>query len=133
MGVKRPRADSVKAGDTFLVVHASYNHLYVVCSDPATNSDQVLIISITTLRPKEEECCIITAGEHPFVKHRSCARYKDAKIVSVDALLKLLDGSLAERRQPVSADVLARIRAGASQSDYLPEECRRLLQGQSLI
>jgi hypothetical protein len=132
MVVKRPRPDSVKAGDTFLVV-PPYNHLYVVCSDPAADPIRVLLVSFTTFKPKEEDCCIVVAGEHPFIRHKSCIRYKDARIASVEALISLLGGSQMTRQEPVSAELLARIRKGAGLSDYLPEECRRLLQGQSLI
>jgi hypothetical protein len=132
MGAKRPQQDGVRAGDTFLVAHP-YNHLYVVCSDPAADSARVLLVSLTTFKPKEETCCIIAAGEHPFVRHRTCVRYKDARIASVESILKLVSMSQMDRREPVSTELLARIRAGACQSDYLPEECRRLLQGQSLI
>ena len=131
MGAKRPQP-TVSAGDTFLVV-PPYNHLYVVCSDPVVDSTQVLLISVTTFRPKEETCCIVAAGEHPFIKHRSCIRYKDAIIASVEDLIKLLNGSKMTKREPVSGDLLARIRKGACESDYLPEECRRVLQNQSLI
>jgi len=106
MGVKRPRP-TVSAGDTFLVVHP-FNHLYVVCSDPAIDSTQILLVSVTTFRPKEETCCILTAGEHPFVQHRSCIRYRDARIASAGELV---------RREPVSGELLARIRDGAGESE----------------
>jgi hypothetical protein len=122
----------VRAGDTFLV-NPPYNHLYVVCSDPAVDPVQVLLVSFTSFKPKEETSCIVKAGEHPFIKHRSCIRYKDAKIASVQDLGRLLDGGRMTRHEPVSAELLGRIRSGASKSDYLPEECRRLLRGQSLI
>jgi hypothetical protein len=132
MCAKRRQQDSVQAGDTFLVV-PPYNHLYVVCSDPIADSTRVLLVSLTTFKPKEETCCIIKAGEHPFVKHRTCARYKDARIASVKEILILVGASQMAKREPVSAGLLARIRAGAAQSDYLPEECRKLLLEQSLI
>jgi hypothetical protein len=96
MGVKRDQP-TVSAGDTFLVSHP-YNHLYVVCSDPAVDSSQILLVSITTFKPKEETCCILVKGDHPFIKHRSCVRYKDAKLASVDQLIRLLVKSLMSRQ-----------------------------------
>lgn len=131
MALQRVRP-TVSAGDTYLVVHP-YNHLYVVCSDPAVDSTQVVLVSFTTFKPKEETCCTVQAGEHPFIKHRSCIRYKDARLTTVEGLIKLLELSLMDRRESVSAELLLRIRAGASQSDYLSEECRRVLQNQHLI
>jgi hypothetical protein len=132
MGLKRSPLCQVSAGDTFLVV-APFNHLYVVCSDPAADPVQVLIVNFTTFRPKEETCCIVTPGEHAFIRHRSCVRYKDARIVPVKSLIALLDSAQMSRREPVSKELLARIRGGASNSEYLPEECRRFLKNQSLI
>ena len=90
MGLKRSRLFQVSAGDTFLVVHP-YNHLYVVCSDPATDPVRVLIVNLTTFKPKEEACCIVKPGEHPFIRQRSCIRYKDARIAPVKDLMAAVE------------------------------------------
>ena len=132
MGMKRPRPHQVNAGDTFLVARP-YNHLYVVCSDPAVDPELVLIVNFTTFKPKEEDGCIVKPGEHPFIQQRSCIRYKDARIARVKDLMVLVDRGQLSKREPVSEELLARIRGGASQSDFLPEECRRFLRNQCLI
>jgi hypothetical protein len=126
------RQEPVNAGDTYLVAHP-YNHLHVVCSDPAADTSKVLLVSITTFRPKEDESCILGKGDHPFINHKSCMRYKDARVASVAQIRTLLNGGQMTRREPVSGVLLARIRDGAGKSDFLPEECRRLLQSQGLI
>lgn len=131
MALHRPQ-ETVNAGDTFLVAHP-YNHLHVVCSDPTADASKVLLLNITTFRPKEDESCILMKGDHPFIKHKSCIRYKDARVASVAQIQTLLNGGQMSRREPVSAELLARIRDGAGVSDFLPEEYRRLLQGQGLI
>lgn len=131
MVARRPRA-TISAGDTFLVAQP-YNHLYVVCSNTAADQSRVVLVSFTTFKPKEETCCMVQPGEHAFVKRRTCVRYKDARIATVSDLLVLVDKQLMQKRDPVSADLLDRIRKGAAQSDYLPEECRKVLQDQKLI
>lgn len=131
MALHRPQ-QPVNAGDTFLVAHP-YKHLHVVCSDPAADTSKVLLLSITTFRPKEDESCILVKGDHPFITHKSCIRYKDARVASVAQIRTLLNGGQMTRREPVSAELLARIREGAEKSDFLPEEYRRLLQSQGLI
>jgi len=123
---------SVSAGDTFLVAQP-FNHLYVVCSDPRIDTSKVLLVSFTTFRIKEEKCCMVERGEHPFIQHKSCIRYRDAKTASIDAIVRLVNANQMKRREPVSEDLLARIRKGAGESEYLPEEHRRLLQDQNLI
>jgi len=82
---------------------------------------------------RPEQCCIINAGEHPFVTRKSCIRYKDARIAAASDLRKLQDMGKMNRREPISGSLLARIRNGASESDFLPEGCRRVLEAQSLI
>lgn len=130
--MRRKRQPQVNAGDTFLPPRP-YNHLYVVCSEPAIDAEHVLLVSFTTWGPKEENCCIVHAGEHPFFTHRTCVRYKDARITSVAGLLDVLAIGGMCRREPVSSELLARVRAGASKSDFLPEGCRQILQSQGLI
>jgi len=131
MALPRPK-DPVSAGDTFLVA-PPFHHLNVVCSDPVADPSKVLLVSITTFRPKEDESCILVKGDHPFIKHKSCMRYKDARVASVAQIRTLLNGGQMTRREPVSVELLARIRDGAAKSDFLPEEYRRLLQSQGLI
>ena len=131
MALHRPHLAPVHAGDTFLGP-PPYNHLYVVCSDPALNSAKVLLVSFTTWKPKEENCCIVQAGEHPFIKHKSCIRYKDPGGASVASIQHLENCSHLKRREPVSPELLARIRNGACESEYLPVEWRRILESQSI-
>ena len=130
--MRRKRTQGFSGGATFLLSRP-YNHLYVICSDPALDADKVVLVNFTTFEPEEETCCIVNAGEHPFITRKSCIRYKDARIATTAALRKLLDLGQMSPREPVSADVLARIRNGASESDFLPEGCRRILEAQSLI
>jgi hypothetical protein len=131
MALHRPKPVPVIAGDTFLGP-PPYNHLYVVCSDPALDPARVLLVSVTTWKPKEENCCIIQANEHPFVKHKSCVRYKDVGNASVASIQHLENLSGLKRRAPVSSELLARIRDGACESEYLPVEWRRVLESQSI-
>ena len=122
----------MKAGDTFLLPHP-YHHLYVVCSDPALDAERVVLVNFTSFEPEEESCCIVNAGEHIFVTHKSCMRYKDARVASVAAMKLLVKSGQAKPRTPVSDELLTRIRQGASKSVHLPEGCRRVLTDQSLI
>jgi hypothetical protein len=131
MPLHRPKPTPVLAGDTFLGP-PPYNHLYVICSDPTIDHANVLLVSFTTWKPKEENCCIVQAGEHPFIKHKSCIRYKDPGRASVAGIQHLEKCSNLKRREPVSPELLARIRSGACKSEYLPVEWRRLLQSQSI-
>jgi hypothetical protein len=128
----RKRRLEVNAGDTFLL-SPPYNHLYVVCSEPTLDAEHIVLVNFTTFAQEEESCCIIDAGEHPFITRKSCIRYKDARIAAAAALKKLEDLGQMSRHEPVSSNLLTRIRKGASESDFFPEGCRSILEAQSLL
>jgi hypothetical protein len=133
MVLHQPEPETILAGDTFLLLIKGNNHLFVVCSDPAVDNKRIVIVGFTTRTPEEEQCCVIAAGEHDFVKHDTCVRYKDAKVASKAQLLQLLKSPLASRHKPVCAELLARIRAGAAETKCLPEVCREVLTMQGFL
>jgi hypothetical protein len=105
----------------------------VVCSDPALDPEPVVLVNFTSFEPEEESSCIVNAGEHVFVAHKSCMRYKDARVASVSAMKVLVKLGQAKPGTADSDQLLARIRCGASESVHLPEGCRQILKHQSLI
>jgi hypothetical protein len=122
----------VNAGDTF-IPPKPYDHLYMVISDPAMDRDRVVLVNFTSYEPEEEDCCLANPSEHVFLTKKSCVRYKDARIATVDSLTKLVQTGQLRSHQPLSADLLARVRQGAALSDYLPEGCRKILADQHLV
>ena len=115
-------------------IDGKYHHLWIVLSDPAIDPDRVVIVNLTTYTIDEESACILKKGEHPFVKHKTAVRYRDARITSPAALEKLRVARLLTPREPCSKLLLAKLRDGASKdADLLSEECRDLLDQQGLI
>lgn len=122
----------MNAGDTF--VDGKYRHLWIIMSDPAIDPQQVVIVNLTTYTIDEESACVLHKGEHPFVKHKTAVRYRDARAVASADLQKLLAARMLTPRPRCSAALLKKLRDGASkQSDLLPEECRAVLDEQGLI
>jgi hypothetical protein len=122
----------MNAGDTF--IDGKYHHLWIVLSDPAIDSENVVIVNLTTYTVAEESTCIVEKGEHQFVKHKTVVRYNDARITSSATLEKLRKAKLLNPREKCSAGFLNKLRAGAFQNVHLlPEECRELLDGQGLL
>ena len=122
----------MNAGDAFIPSHP-YDHLYVVVSDPALDSDNIVLLNFTSYEPEEEDCCIANAGEHQRITKRSCIRYKDGRVSSVAHINKLIETGTMRRQKSVTLGLLERIREGASKSDFLPEGCRRVLEDQGLL
>lgn len=122
----------MKAGDTFIPARFD-DHLWIILSDPSVDPDQVVIVNFTTHTVEEEQDCVVQKGEHPFVKHKTAVRYRDAKIVSSSVLAKLLKAHQLKSHKPLSHNLLQRVRAGASKSDFLPEGCRQVLDEQGFL
>jgi hypothetical protein len=122
----------VNAGDTF-IPPKPYDHLYMVISDPSVDSERIVLVNFTSFDVDEEDCCIAQKGEHPFLTRKSCVRYKDARITSTSAVDKLVAGGKMRQHKPLSDGLLKRVRDGASNSDFLPEGCRKILEDQELI
>jgi hypothetical protein len=122
----------VNLGDTF-IPSPPYKHLYVVVSDPDIDPDNVVVVNFTSYDPDEEDCCIAEAGEHPYLAHKSCVRYKDGRVCPVSALRHLVASGTMTKHKPLSKELLRRIQEGASESDFLPEGCRKVLEEQGFI
>lgn len=103
----------MKLGETF----HSTGHLWVVASLPDAEGS-VVMLSLTTHRPRCDENCVIEAGEHPFVAHKTVIAYEKALIFTVDQ--QATANRLCRRYGPVSAELLARIQQGACVSDLTP-------------
>src|SRR5690242_17903142 len=107
----------MKAGDTFFLAGgAADRHLRVIISDPGIDPERVLFVSMTSYDITKEDVCLLEVGDHPFVKHRTCIAYGDAKEAPLEALIQLRDAGHLRPSEPVSPELLERIRRGISLS-----------------
>lgn len=124
----------MKAGETFFLgAKSADRHLWVIISDPTIDPHQVLFVSMTSHDVTKEDVCLIEAGEHPFVSHRTCIAYGDAREASLEALGRLRDAGLLRAAKPVSADLLDRIRQGVSLSRDIKLRYVELMESQGLL
>lgn len=119
----------MKAGDTFRPVKFD-NHLWIIISDPLMDADKIVITNLTTNTRDEEQHCILKVGDHPFVTDNSAVRYRDAKVVSATDLGILIKAKQLKPNEPMSGDILKRIRDGATKSEHIPDGCREILEEQ---
>jgi hypothetical protein len=123
----------VQAGDTFVLVGAADRHLWVILSDPGLDPDRVLFVSLTSHDVTKEDVCLIAAGEHPFVQHQTCVFYEDIREAPLAVLDRLRDSGRLQPREPVSADLLDRIRRGVSLSRDIKLKYIEFLLDQGVI
>jgi hypothetical protein len=119
----------MQAGDTFK--YGRRLHLWVVVSDPRLDRVRVLIANMTT-DDGVDPSCILDVGDHPFVEHRTRMRYDMARIVTDAELEGYVASNTIRLHEPVSAEILQRIRQGAAASAYIPFGCKQVLIDQGL-
>ena len=120
----------MEAGDTFRYGRTA--HLWVVVSDPRIDPVRVVIINMTTDRGLDRSC-LLQLGDHPFIEHPTCMRYDMARIVTNADLERHVSSSAIRFQDPVSKDVLGRIRQGAAATEQIPFGCKQVLVEQGLI
>ena len=102
----------MKAGDTFFLAGgAADRHLRVIISDPSIDQRRVLFVSLTSYDVSKEDVCLLDVADHPFVQHKTCIAYGDAREASLEALIKLRDARHLRLSEPVSSELLDRIGA----------------------
>lgn len=103
-------------GDT-LVGLDEQRHLWMVLILETANGE-VAVANLTSHDPEQkrscgEECVIVRPGEHPYPSRDSCVFYRDAWLTSLEWLRKGLENRTYRMNEPLSAQLLARIRQGA--------------------
>jgi hypothetical protein len=83
-------------------------------------ADAFLAVYLTTLRPHSDRTCIIRPGEHPFVQHDTCAAYNETRRLTAGRLEELIRERQAVSKQPVSPELLERLREGLLASPRTP-------------
>ena len=102
-------------------------HLWTIISDPS-QSPTVLIVNFTSWDDWPQEACIVEAGEHPFIKHKSYINYDDAQLPPLQMLQRAYDEHLITEKEPLTDELLQRIRESAvSPISLLKNRLRQIL------
>jgi hypothetical protein len=122
-------------GDTFLAASRTGDtkHLWLIITDPRLNGGQVIIVNLTTQKKDSETTCVISPGEHPFVKHSTVVNYQDAcecPVNSIEGALGKLTSTHIEAREPLSAEILKRVKLGALASPAIKRRYKAIIKEQ---
>jgi hypothetical protein len=124
----------VKAGATFFLTERAVDtHLWVVISNPEKDAHRVVLVSVTSSEPHKEAVCLLDVGDHPSIGHASCIAYNEARMTTLATLISLRDRGHLRLQDPVSDEVLARIRAGVSLSTRIKYKYVEILLDQEVI
>ena len=114
----------LSCGDRFLTGDGEEDnfHLWVVITP--TEEGEVVTVCVVTAHRRSERLVVLQTEDHPFIQHESVIAYGFLKIRTVSDIQELLNRGFAKRRDPVSAALLKRIRAGLLDSDFTPNGVR---------
>lgn len=119
---------------SILSIAGKINHLHVICSKQFFNKDtgalSVIAVNISSVRDEIEydETCILRAGDHPFIKHDSYVRYKDAVVMKVDRILNAIESNEITVLNDISDEVFERVFSGFEQSKFTNTKIKKLLR-----
>lgn len=102
--------------DTGGKYNPSGSHL-MVCIAVDAKRDTAVIVPIVTKYDYSDSSCVLNVGDHPFIKHESCAAYDFAQVVPLSEISSKIDNRKMRLQAPVNADVLKRLQVGFVISD----------------
>ena len=121
----------MNVGDTFFGLDHR-GHLWIVLTSPNPQGEVVLVSLTTHDAPRrafcDKRCVIIQPGEHPYPRHDSCVFYRDAFLTDTQLLRRGVDNRTYRVGDPLTAELLERVRQGALDSELTSPDVRRAVR-----
>ena len=115
----------MKCGETFLLDDDARGggtlHLHIAISDSDENG-KVVIVSVTTERPKSDTMVRLFPGDHPFIDRPSVITYAYSKLMTTAQINALLESGDAKVKELASDRLVERAQLGMLETDRAPEE-----------
>lgn len=110
---------------TLLIPSGPSNHLYVILTD-ANAAEEHLLASITSVPEVGfyDPTCILTIGDHPFLKHESYVFYRKADVQRATRIARLVNKNFYIPREDMAEEITQRILDGILASDFTPNFCK---------
>jgi hypothetical protein len=122
-------------GDTLHIQSGAGKHLFAVILGPLLienrgNTNHYILVNFSTVHPDDnhDPACELQAGDHPNIRHASYVFYRKAMIEREDDVLKAIRLGTHKLATPCSANLLAKIKAGALASLQTSREIKGLLR-----
>lgn len=88
----------------------------------------VAIVSISTYTNDLcDQTCIILAGEHPFVRHKSYVLYRSAQTIGCDEVSRGLKAGTLAVHDDMNGQTFLRVRNGVCRSPSTPRKIKTYL------
>lgn len=113
--------------DTFLSKYPDIDnrHVYVVIF---AHQRWYIMVNFTSRRPPCDDSCIVRPGEHSFVTADTIVEYRRLLEFGEMTAALIDPGRVTRRYEPVSDELLRRIREGAVKSKFTPRRAKGIIQ-----
>jgi len=101
-------------------------HLFIVLTDPAQvleyTEKQSLLVGVTTVQADlpHDPACLLHAGDHEFIRHKSFVHYAKALIHSSQTILNGVKKGLLVPKDMLVEEIFARVCKGLVESRFTP-------------
>lgn len=102
-------------------------HLFVVCSDPCEQQKVVLVPFATYTNDLCDQTCLVFAGEHPFVRHKSYVLYRNARIVGCEEISRGIANGALRVHDDLNGQTFLKVKNGLCRSLYTPRKIKNYL------
>lgn len=119
---------------TILSIAGKINHLHVICTNPFFCADigamAIIAVNISSIKENVDydKTCVLHVGDHPFIKHDSYVRYKDATAMKVENILEKISHREITVLENLSDEVFERVFAGFEKSEYTSRKIKKQLR-----
>lgn len=122
-------------GATLLIPSGpSGEHLFVVVFGPSVIADygkasQFISVGVTTLHPNlpHDPACVLSPGDHPFIKHPSYLAYRHARVDSGAHLTNQVKSGVFRTHEPLDPEVLRNVASGVGRSAQVRREIKKIM------
>lgn len=112
----------LKIGDSFFLSgtgganNPAGSHL-MACVVIDVPNDKAIIVPVVSWHAFSDCACILEVGDHPFIKHKSCAAYDHAQRVSLSAINKEISSQKIILKSKFASKILVKLQVGLVTSD----------------
>lgn len=103
-------------------------HESIFCADIGAMA--IIAVNISSIKENVDydKTCVLHVGDHPFIKHDSYVRYKDATAMKVENILEKISHREITVLENLSDEVFERVFAGFEKSEYTSRKIKKQLR-----
>lgn len=103
-------------------------HLCILLTDPVGPPEQILTVTVVTAGDNFDSACVLNAGDHEFIKHKSYVAYATCRIDFASRIKECVASGEFSGREMLKEEVFKRVIEGLAKSKSVKPFVRQFLQ-----